>query len=198
MHGYNGKISRVDLTTGDISVETPSADFYRQYLGGRGFIVHRLLNELPGGVDPLGPQNQLIFSLGPVTGHPFIGSGRNSIGGKSPLTGGYGESEAGGFWGAELKKAGYDAILVQGVSEKPVYIWINDGAVEIRDAGELWGMDVADAHGKIQQSLGLKKIRTAMIGPAGENLVRFACILNDLHHAAGRTGMGGGDGIQET
>ena len=174
MNGFNGKIARIDLTNGEVSIENPSEAFYRQYLGGRGFIIHHLLNELPAGIDPLGPENKLIFALGPVTGHPFIGSGRNSIGGKSPLSGGYGESEAGGFWGAELKKAGFDAVIVQGVSEKPVYIWINNGAVEIRDAGDLWGLDVADAKQKILESLGFRKVRTAIIGPAGENRVRYA------------------------
>ena len=190
MKGFNGKIVRVDLTDRDISIEHPSTDFYRQYIGGRGFIIHHLLNELPGGIDPLGPDNKLIFALGPVTGHPFIGSGRNSIGSKSPLSGGYGESEAGGFWGAELKKAGFDAIIVQGVSEKPIYLWINDGVVEIRDAGDLWGLDVDDTKRNILESLGLRKARTAIIGPAGENQVRYACVLNDIYHAAGRTGMG--------
>jgi aldehyde:ferredoxin oxidoreductase len=190
MKGFNGKIARIDLTSAKITIERPSVDFYRQFLGGRGFIVHHLLKELPRGIDPLGPQNKLIFALGPVTGHPFVGSGRNSIGSKSPLSGGYGESEAGGFWGAELKKAGYDALIIEGVSEKPVYLWIHDGEVEIRDAGDLWGLEVADCKSKIQHALGLKKVRTAIIGPAGENRVRFACVLNDVYHAAGRTGMG--------
>jgi len=190
MKGFNGKIVRIDLTSKNITVEHPSVDFYRHFLGGRGFIVNYLLKEVVRNIDPLGPENKLIFALGPVTGHPFIGSGRNSIGSKSPLTGGYGESEAGGFWGAELRKAGYDAVIVEGVSEKPVYLWIHDGEVEIRDAVNFWGLGVADCRDKIQQSLGLKKVRTAIIGLAGENLVRYACVLNDVTHAAGRTGMG--------
>ncbi len=98
LHGYNGKFLRVDLTTGRISVETRPQRYYRRYLGGRGFIIHTLLTELPRGIDPLGPENKLVFALGPITGHPLTGSGRNSIGSKSPLTGGYGESEAGVFW----------------------------------------------------------------------------------------------------
>ncbi len=190
MKGFNGKIVRIDLTSKEITVECPDVDYYRQNLGGRGFIVNYLLRELAQGIDPLGPENKLVFALGPVTGHPFIGSGRNSIGGKSPLTGGYGESEAGGFWGAELRKAGYDAIIVQGVSEKPVYLWIHDGTVEIRDAGSLWGLGVVDCRDRIQQSLGLKNVRTSIIGQGGENMVRYACVLNDVTHAAGRTGMG--------
>lgn len=190
MKGYNGKIVRIDLTSKEITVERPAVDFYRQFVGGRGFVVNYLLRELASGINPLGPENKLIFALGPVTGHPFIGSGRNIIGSKSPLSGGYGESEAGGFWGAELRKAGYDAIIVEGVSEKPVYLWIHEGTVEIRDAINLWGLGVADCREKIQQSLGLKKVRTSIIGLAGENMVRYACVLNDVSHAAGRTGMG--------
>lgn len=190
MKGYNGRILRVNLAAGQFSVEEPSEDYYKLYLGGRGFIIHTLLTELPKGIDPLGPDNKLIFSLGPITGHPLVGSGKNSIGSKSPLTGGFGESEVGGFWGAELKKSGYDAIIVEGISNKPVYLWIDNGTVEIRDANKLWGLEVADAEKAIHEELGDKKIRTTIIGPAGEKLVRYACILNDISHVAGRTGMG--------
>ena len=190
MQGFNGRIARIDLTLEKVTVEYPSVDFYRQFLGGRGIIVYYLLRELPPNIDPLGPENKLIFALGPLTGHPFIGSGRNSIGSKSPLTGGYGESEAGGTWGAELKKAGYDALIIQGVSAKPVYLWIHDGTVEIRDAVNLWGLNVADCRDQIQQSLDQNNLRTAIIGLAGENMVRYACVLNDISHAAGRAGMG--------
>jgi aldehyde:ferredoxin oxidoreductase len=190
MKGYNGRILRLDLTAGRFSVEEPSKEYYKLYLGGRGFIIHTLLTEMPKGIDPLGPENKLIFSLGPITGHPFVGSGKNSIGSKSPLSGGFGESEVGGFWGAELKKSGYDAIIVEGISDKPVYLWIDNGNVEIRDGNELWGLEVADAERAIQEELGDKRVRTATIGPAGEKLVRYACILNDISHAAGRTGMG--------
>jgi len=190
MKGLNGKILRVNLTKGAASTESPSEQFYKTYLGGRGFIVHTLLTEVPKGADPLGPENKIIFALGPVTGHPLPGSGRNSIGAKSPLTGAYGESEAGGFWGAELKKAGFDAIIVEGKAEKPVYLWVDNGQAEIREAGGLWGLEVADAERAIHKELGDARIRTAMIGPAGERRVRFACIFNDISHAAGRTGLG--------
>ena len=190
MKGLNGKILRVNLTKGLTSTESPSEEFYKTYLGGRGFIVHTLLTEVPKGADPLGPENKIIFALGPVTGHPFAGSGRNSIGAKSPLTGAYGEAEAGGFWGAELKKAGFDAIIAEGKAEKPVYLWVDNGKVEIRDAGGLWGLEVADAERAIHKELGDTGIRTTLIGPAGERLVRFACIFNDISHAAGRTGLG--------
>lgn len=190
MKGFNGKILRVDLTSGQLSIEEPPEDYYQLYIGGRGFIVKTLLEEVPKGADPLGPENKLIFALGPITGHPVIGSARNSIGAKSPLTGRYGESEAGGYCGAELKRAGFDAIIIEGISPKPVYLWINNGTAEIRDASNMWGLEVADTRDAIHRELGDRRIRTAIMGPAGEKLVSFACIFNDINHAAGRTGMG--------
>ncbi len=190
MKGYNGKFLRVNLGTCQVSTEEPSEEYYKIYLGGRGFIVHTLLKEVPRGADPLGPENKLIFALGPITGHPFPGSGRNSVGAKSPLSGGYGESEAGGFWGAELKRSGYDAIIVEGKAEQPVYLWVKDGQAEIRDARRIWGLDVAQTEKSIQDELQDGRVRTAAIGPAGEKLVRYASICNDISHVAGRTGMG--------
>ncbi|MCX5918235.1 MAG: aldehyde ferredoxin oxidoreductase, partial [Deltaproteobacteria bacterium] len=190
MKGYNGKILRVNLSTRQVSTEEPAEEHYKTYLGGRGFIVHTLLKEVPRGVDPLGPENKLIFALGPITGHPFPGSGRNSVGAKSPLSGGYGESEAGGFWGAELKRSGYDAIIVEGKSDEPVYLWIKDGRPEIRDARNLWGLDVAETEKVIREELQDDRVRTATIGAAGEKMVRYASICNDISHMAGRTGMG--------
>ena len=120
MYGYNGKILRVDLSQGVITVDEPDEAFYRRYIGGRGFISYFLLKELAAGEDALGPKNKLIFAAGPVTGTPIAGSGRNSVGAKSPLTNGYGDAEVGGYWGAELKKAGYNAIIIEGKSETPV------------------------------------------------------------------------------
>ncbi len=190
MKGYNGKVLRVNLTTRRFSAEEPKEEYYKTYLGGHGFIAHTLLNEIPQGADPLGPENRLIFALGPITGHPFPGSGRNSVGAKSPLTGGFGESEAGGFFGAELKKSGYDAVIFEGKAEHPVYLWIKDGQPEIRDARRLWGMEVADTETAIRDELQDPRARTAIIGPAGEKGVRYASICNDISHAAGRTGMG--------
>ena len=118
------------------------------------------------------------------------GPGRSAVGGKSPLTGGYGEADMGGFFGAELKRAGYDAMVIKGKAAKPVYLWIKDGEVEIRSAEHLWGKTTNDTQEAIRQELGDKRIRVAMIGPGGEKLVRIACVMNDLVHAAGRTGMG--------
>jgi aldehyde:ferredoxin oxidoreductase len=190
MKGINGNILRVDLTAGKLAVEGISDDHYRRHLGGRGIIAHTLLTEAPAGIDPFGPENRLVFALGTLTGHPFVGSGRNSVGCKSPLTGGYGESEAGGFWGAELKKAGFEAVVIEGISPKPVYLSIKDGEAEIRDADRLWGLETADTDRAIREELGDRRIRVAVIGPAGEKRVRFACISNDITHVAGRTGMG--------
>ena len=190
LYGYNGKILRVDLSQGVITVDEPDAAFYRRYIGGRGFISYFLLNELAAGVDALGPKNRLIFAAGAVTGAPIAGSGKNSVGAKSPLTNGYGDAEVGGYWGAELKQAGYDAIIIEGKSESPVYLWIEDGKAEIRDAKHLWGKTTGECQKLIQEELGGRGIRVAQIGVAGENQVRYACIINDLSHAAGRTGMG--------
>ena len=190
MKGINKNILRVDLTAGKLRIEAIEEDRYRLLMGGRGIIAHTLLTEVPAGIDPFGPENRLVFALGTLTGHPFVGSGRNSVGCKSPLSGGYGESEAGGFWGAELKRAGFEAVVIEGASPKPVYLWIKDGEAEIRAADRLWGLETADTERAIRNELGDRRIRTAVIGPAGERQVRFACILNDITHVAGRTGMG--------
>ena len=188
--GYHGRILRVDLSAGEISVENPDEVFYRRYLGGAGFVAYYLLKEVPPGTDPLGPENRLIFALGPLTGIPLAGSGRNAIGALSPLTGAMGEADVGGFWGAELKAAGYDALVVQGQAESPAYLWIHDGKAELRDASHLWGLENKEAHTAIREELGEKRARIALCGPAGENLVRYAAIVADLKHVAGRTGLG--------
>ncbi len=190
MYGYTGKILKVDLTTGTLEVEQPPESFYRRYLGANGFIGYYLLKEMPANVDPLGPDNLLIFAAGPVTGVPIAGGGRSTVGGKSPLTGGYGESDVGGFFGAEMRRAGFDAVVVRGKAASPVYLWLHDGEAEIRPAAHLWGMMTAECQEAVRAELGAKNARLAMIGPGGEKLVRFACIINDLKHAAGRTGMG--------
>jgi aldehyde:ferredoxin oxidoreductase len=189
-HGYNGKILRVDLSSGKLANEELPENFYRQYFGGEGFVGYFLLKELPKGIEPLSPENKLIFAAGPLTGTPVGGCGRHSVGGKSPLTGGFGEAEAGGYWGAELKMAGYDAIIIEGRAEKPVYIFIKDGEASIKDARYLWGMKTLECQNAIRAEQGDPGIKVAQIGPAGENLVRFACVANDLDAFAGRTGMG--------
>ncbi len=188
--GYNGKILRVNLSGNTISTEATDEVFCRKYLGGAGFVTYFLWKELRQGIDPLAPDNKLIFALGPVTGVPLPGSGRHCVGAKSPLTGGIAKSEVGEFWGTQLKRAGYDAIIVEGKAEKPVYLWIRDGEVSIRDARHLWGRNTKETQQAIRAELGDNLIRLAVIGPAGENLVRYACIMNGLYDAAGRGGLG--------
>ena len=188
--GYHRRILRVNLTDGQIAVETPDDVFYRRYLGGAGFVAYYLLKEVPPDTDPLGPENRLIFACGPLTGAPLAGSGRNAVGARSPLTGAMGESEVGGFWGAELKAAGFDAIIIVGQAVSPVYLWVHDGEAELRDASHLWGLENKAAHTAIREELGEKRARVALCGPAGEKLVRYANIMADLRHAAGRTGLG--------
>ena len=187
---FTGKILRVNLDKETTSTETMEETFYRRHFGGRGLISYILLNELEPKIDPLGPKNKLVFACGPVTGAPVSGSGRNSVGAKSPLTGAYGEAEAGGFWGAELKQAGFDAIIVEGKASSPVYLWIDDQKVELRDASRLWGLEIRKSQERIQTELDNKKVKLAQIGPGGERLVRYACVINDMNHAAGRCGMG--------
>jgi|TARA_Y100000031_G_scaffold156167_1_gene209571 aldehyde:ferredoxin oxidoreductase len=188
--GYSGKLLRVNLTDNSLRTERIGEELYRKYLGGAGFVAYFLWKELPTNADPLGPENKLIFAVGPLTGIPLSGSGRNCIGAKSPLTGGVAKSEVGEFWGYELKRAGYDVIVVEGKAEKPVYLWIHDGEVSLEDARQLWGQDTKETQQGIRDKLRDKLIRVASIGPAGENLVRYACIMNGLYDAAGRGGVG--------
>jgi aldehyde:ferredoxin oxidoreductase len=187
---YTGRILRVDLSNGDLWVDQPDDGFYRKYVGGRNIILHYLLSEMPSNADPLGEENLLIFAPGLLTGTVLPGAGRHAIGGKSPLTGALGSCEAGGWWGAELKRAGFDAVVIRGVAESPVYLWIKDGTVEIRDAAHLWGLVTADVQENIRQALEDQRIRVAQIGPAGENQVRYASIMHDISRAAGRSGLG--------
>jgi len=189
-YGHWGKVLRVNLTTGAITTEEMDEAFQRRYVGGWGFIAHYLLAELAPGIDPLGPENKLIWPPGPLTGQAVAGGGRNIIGGKSPLTGGFGAAEAGGFFAAEFKRAGFDTVIVDGVSPKPVYLWIKDGQAELRDASHLWGRETADVEAAIREELGDKRIRVSQCGPAGEKMVRFANVIHDSCRAAGRTGLG--------
>ena len=188
--GYNGKILRIDLSEHKIQVEEPDEFIYRNYLGGAALAAQYLLRELPKGVDALSPDNVLAITCSVITGAPIPGASRFTAASKSPLTNGYGEAEAGGWWGPELKRAGYDGIIIKGKSPKPVYIWIHDGEVEIRDASKMWGMVTGDCQEAIKGELGDNKIRVLQIGPGGEKLVRYACIVNELKHFNGRTGMG--------
>jgi aldehyde:ferredoxin oxidoreductase len=189
-NGYWGRILRVDLSNGSIKVEEQDEKFYRQYLGGWGFVVHYLLREVPVGCDPLGPENVLVFAPSILTGTAIPGAARNSAGAKSPLTGAVGVSEAGGDWGVKLRWAGYDAIVITGQSKKPIYLWINDETAELRDASHFWGLEAYETQRAIRDEVGDSQASTALIGPGAERLVRFACIALDLHDFMGRTGLG--------
>lgn len=188
--GYWNKVLHLDLTERSHWIEEPGDKFFREMGGGRGLIAHYLLKYVPEGADAFSAENVLVFAPGVLTGTPVPGTGRHSVGAKSPLTGGFGEAEAGGFWGAELKRAGWDAIVVHGASETPVYVSINDDEVEFRDASQLWGKITGDVEDAIHEELGDARIKVAQCGPAGEKLVRFANICNDLNEFAGRTGLG--------
>jgi aldehyde:ferredoxin oxidoreductase len=189
-YGYNGKILHVNLTNGEFRVEKPGEAFYRKYMGGSALAMHYLLKEMPAGVDPLGSENVLVLALSVLTGSPISGQSRMTAAAKSPLTGAIGDSQGGGFFPAELKFAGFDAIVIKGKSEKPVYLWINDGDFELRDASHLWGKITGEAESAIKAELGDKKIEILQIGPAGEKGVRFAGIFSMSNRANGRTGMG--------
>jgi aldehyde:ferredoxin oxidoreductase len=188
--GMTCKILRVDLSTGTVSNEERDERYYRKWLGGSGLITQILLTEVPENADALGPENKLVFALSPVVGAGVYATGRNGAGAKSPLSGGIALCQAGEHWAVELKKAGYDVLIVEGRAEKPVYLYIKDGEVSIRDAGALWGLLVKETQNAVREELGDKRVRVAMIGPGGENLLPFACIMNGPFDAAGRGGLG--------
>ena len=189
-YGYNGKILHVNLSDLRYDIEEPDERFYRTYFGGGGLAAYYLLNDLDPGIDPLSPDNILIFALSVVTGAPLSGFSRYTIAAKSPLTGGFAETEAGGYFGPELKFSGFDAIIFKGKAPKPVYLWIHEGRVEIRDAGALWGLENGETLDKIREDVGEPKARVASIGPSGERMVLVSNVMNELSHANGRTGMG--------
>ncbi len=188
--GYLNKILRINLTDGAVDVETLEDGFIRKYLGGRSLALYFMLKETRPGLDPFSEENPIIFATGALTGNAGPAIPRYTVVTKSPLTGGLGASETGGFWGPELKFAGYDALIVEGRAKKPVYIWIRDDVVEIRDAGKLWGLGTYEAQKLIKEEVGENRARVAIIGQAGENLVRFANIGNELGHFNGRNGLG--------
>ncbi|MBL7213725.1 MAG: aldehyde ferredoxin oxidoreductase family protein [Desulfobacteraceae bacterium] len=193
MSGYWGKVLRVDLTEGKITIDSLPEEWRKAYIGGTGLSAKILYDEVPAGADPLGPENLFIFSVGPFQGgSKVLGSGRFTVCAKSPLTGIFGESLGGGYNAEEFKKAGFDALVVKGKSQKPVYLWIHDGEAELKDASHLWGKtDTFETEDAIKDELGDRKVQVAPIGPAAENLVRYAgLICNYGHGCAGRTGMG--------
>lgn len=188
--GYNGKILHVNLTTGELTVEAPPESFYRKYMGGSALNMHYLLKEMPAGADPLGPDNILALSVGVTTGAAVSGQSRMTATAKSPLTGAIGDAQCGGFFPAEMKFAGFDAFIIKGKAARPVYLWVNDGHYELRDASHLWGKITGEVEAILKTELGDKDIEVAQVGPAGERGVRFASIINMSNRANGRTGMG--------
>jgi len=190
MKGYAGNILHVDLSRGFFEVEQPEESFYRAYLGGSCIGAYYLLKNMEAGINPLAPESILVFSVGPIAGSKISGAARHAVTGKSPQTGGIMASEAGGYWAPEFRKAGFDALVISGKSEKPVYLWIHDGQYELRDASLLWGKTTGQVQDIIRKEEGDQKIRIAQIGPSGENLCNYANIVNELAHFNGRGGLG--------
>jgi len=189
--GYAGKILRVNLSSKEIRQWRVDEALLRRFIGGSGLAAKILFDETGPGVRPFDPENLLIFMTGPVTATKVPLSGRYQVVSKSPLTGIYGESDSGGSWGPELKKAGFDGIIISGQASKPVYLWISDGHAEIREAGHLWGMDTYETDEAVKEETDEKAV-VSCIGPAGERLARIAGIINDGKHgrAAARCGLG--------
>jgi len=189
--GYADRILRVDLSRGRIWKVSMDHSLLRRFIGGSGLAAKILFDETGPDTDPLSPENLLIFMTGPVTATNVPMSGRYQVVSKSPLTGIYGESDSGGSWGPELKKAGFDGIVISGRSAKPVYLWISDGDAELRDASHIWGMDTYETDRAVRDETDRYAV-IACIGPAGEKLARIAGIINDGKHgrAAARCGLG--------
>lgn len=188
MSGYMGKILRVNLSERTVKVEPLDLEIARKYLGSRGLGVKIMMDEVPANVDPFSKENKLIIATGALTGAPVPTSGRYMVVTKSPLTGGIATANSGGFWGVKFKSTGHDAIIFEGKADKPVYLYIEDDKVEIKDASHLWGKTVTEATEAIQKEHEGANILS--IGPAGEKLSLIASIMNDLDRAAGRGGVG--------
>lgn len=188
--GYAGKLLRVDLTSGKISSEATDETMVRNYIGGRGLNMRRLYDEIPPHLEGLDPENKLFFGVGPLVGTMLSGAARFNVSGMSPQTGILGDSNSGGFFGPELKFAGYDQVIIEGKAPYPVYLLITREKVELHPAEHLWGMDVQVTHREILHELGDSRVQISAIGPAAENGVKFAGLFNNLVRAAARTGMG--------
>jgi aldehyde:ferredoxin oxidoreductase len=190
MYGWMGKILEVDLTKGEIAQTDLDEKLAKDFIGGRGLGARILYDRVGPKIKPFDPQNLLIFAAGPLTGTLAPGTGRYSVVTKSPLTGTVFDANSGGFWGPELKFAGFDAIVIKGRAEKPVYLWIYNGGAQLRDASKLWGKGTHATTDTIRKELDDDRVKVACIGQAGENLVRIAAIINDKHRAAARGGVG--------
>ena len=187
---WAGKILRVNLTAGTVKSEPLNTEWARSYIGSRGLGSKYLVTEVDPKVDPLSPENKIIWATGPLTGTMASTGGRYTVITKGPLTGAIACSNSGGYWGAELKMAGWDMIIFEGKSPTPVYLYINDDEAELRDAGHLWGQSVWKTEEVLKSSLQDPLVRVSSIGKAGENGVLYAAVVNDLHRAAGRSGVG--------
>ncbi|SHJ79011.1 aldehyde:ferredoxin oxidoreductase [Anaerobranca californiensis DSM 14826] len=189
MYGYRGKILRVNLTEKTFKVEDLDLELAKKFIGGRGLGEKLFMDEVDPKVDPLSPENKFLVVTGPLTGTPTPTGGRYMVVTKSPLSDTIACSNSGGFWGAELKFAGYDVIIVEGKADNPVYIYIEDDKVEIKDAQHLWGKVVSETTKSLTEECG-EKAKVLTIGPAGEKLSKIAAVMNDLYRAAGRSGVG--------
>jgi aldehyde:ferredoxin oxidoreductase len=189
-YGYHGKILQVNLTSGKVEVENPPESFYRSYMGGGAMALTYILRDVPAGADPLGPENLLTVFPSVVTGATIAGQSRINVNAKSPMSGGIGDSQAGGFFPAEFKFAGYDGLVVRGQSPNWVYITILDGIVELHDASHLLGKVTGEVDLLLKQAVGDEKAQVMQIGPAAEKGVRFSAIVNMANRMNGRTGMG--------
>ncbi len=187
---WAGKILRVNLTTGSVTSEPLNMQWAREYVGSRGLGSKYLINEIDPKVDPLSPDNKIIWATGPLTGTMASTGGRYTVITKGPLTGAIACSNSGGYWGAELKMAGWDMVIFEGKSAKPVYLSILDDHAELCDASELWGQSVWKTEEKLKKMHQDPLLRVSSIGKAGENQVLYAAVVNDLHRAAGRSGVG--------
>ena len=187
---WAGKILRVNLSAGTVTPEPLNMDWARQYIGSRGLGSKYLISEIDPKVDPLSPDNKIIWATGPLTGTMASTGGRYTVITKGPLTGAIACSNSGGYWGAELKMAGWDMVIFEGKSPKPVYLYINDDLAELRDAADIWGKSVWETEEHLKTTLQDPLTRISGIGRAGENQVLFAAVVNDLHRAAGRSGVG--------
>ncbi|MFZ0449071.1 MAG: aldehyde ferredoxin oxidoreductase family protein, partial [Desulfatiglandaceae bacterium] len=187
--GYIGKILRINLTEQSAKEEELPLQVAKDFIGGAGFGIKYLFDEVKGGIDPLGPENKLIFASGPLSGTSVPCASRMAVTAKSPLTGAVGMALTGGYFPVELKFAGYDALIIEGKAEKPTYVWIKNGDVKFRSAKKVWGMKTTDTQQIIKNELNDQNVRIACIGPAGENQIKIASIINEWR-AVGRKGLG--------
>ncbi|MEX1314747.1 MAG: aldehyde ferredoxin oxidoreductase N-terminal domain-containing protein, partial [Desulfotignum sp.] len=184
------KIAYINLTTGDVKIKPIPLEMRKKFIGGRGMDAYLLYNHAPEGCDPIGPENPLIVSGGLLTATCASATARTHVMAKSPLTGLLGSCNMGGFFAPEMAWAGFHHLVITGKAEKPVYLWIHNGEIEIRDAGHLWGKNSTDTQWAIREELDDEEVKSMVIGQAGENLVTYACVMTGIKNAGGRTGMG--------